>query len=112
MWSPRTALQNIELEMHTTPDDIPEPADLYKNIKHVIVFDDIDRNQEPAAKYFTKSRSANCNRIYLSQNYTHLPLHTIRTNTNFMLFFKFSPMVAEQLFINLASVDVTLKEFK
>jgi len=45
-----------------------------------MIFDDImtDKNQDPASNYFT--RTANCDSIYLSQNYTKLPLHTIRSN--------------------------------
>jgi len=38
-----------------------------------------DKNQDPAANYFTRERTANCDSIYLSQNYTKLPLHTVRS---------------------------------
>jgi len=79
-----------------------------------MVFDDImtDKKQTAAEGYYTRGRSCNCDSIYLSQNYTHLPLHTIRTNANFMIFFKSSPLVIEQLFRNFASVDMTYNEFK
>ena len=48
----------------------------------------------------------------LAQNYTHLPLHTVRSNSNFMIFFQVSPIVLLQLFVNFASVDMTKKEFE
>jgi len=53
-----------------------------------MVFDDImtDRNQDPASSYFTRGRTANCDSIYLSQNYTKLPLHTVRSNSSIMIF--------------------------
>jgi len=78
-----------------------------------MVFDDImsDKCQDPASNYFTRGRTANCDSIYLSQNYTKLPLHTVRSNSN-IIFFKSSPLVVEQLFRNYASVDMELKEFK
>jgi len=61
---------NLEAEFHNSSDAIPDPADLNKSIKHLMIFDDImtDKNQDPAANYFTRGRSANCDCIYLSQN--------------------------------------------
>jgi len=58
---------SIEAEFYTSADAIPDPADLDKSIKNLMIFDDImtDRNQDPASNYFT---TANCHSIYLSQN--------------------------------------------
>jgi len=79
-----------------------------------MIFDDemTDRDQDPASNYFTRGRTANCENIYLSQNYSKLPLHAVRSNSNIMIFFKSSPSVVNQLFMNYASVDMELKEFK
>jgi len=55
---------------------------------------------------------ANCDSIYLSQNYTRLPLHTVRSNSNIMICFKSSPLVVNQLFLNYTSVDMSITEFK
>ena len=81
----------IEYEFHETNNNIPNPQELDKTTNNLIIFDDImtDRNQEPAANYYTRGRPANCDSIYLSQNYTHLPLHTVRSNSNFMIFLKY-----------------------
>jgi len=57
-------------------------------------------------------RTANCDSIYLSQNYTKLPLHTVRSNSNIMIFFKSSPLVVDQLFRNYASVDCHVTKFR
>jgi hypothetical protein len=104
---------NIDSEFHDSSDEIPDPKDLDKNIRNLIVFDDVmcDKKQTLAESYYTRGRSANCDCIYLSQNYTHLPLHTIRSNSNFMVFFKSSPLVVEQLHRNFASVDMNIKQF-
>jgi len=101
-------------EFHNSSDAIPDPADLDKSIKTLMIFYDImtDKIQDPASNYFTRGRTANCDSIYLSQNYTKLPLHTVRSYSNIMIFFKSSPLVVEQLFINYASVDMTMTEFK
>jgi len=104
----------LEAEFHNSADAIPDPADLDKSIKNLMVFDDImtDKCQDPASIYFTRGRTANCDSIYLSQNYTKLPLHTVRSNSNIMIFFKSSPLVVNQLFMNYASVDMTKTEIK
>ena len=88
---------NIEAEFHESPENIPDPSCINRDIRNLIVFDDVmtDKKQTPAENYYTRGRSANCDCIYSSQNYTHLPLHTIRSNANFMIFFKSSPMVVE-----------------
>lgn len=105
---------DIESEFHNTSDNIPDPQDLDRSIRNLIVFDDImtEKKQTSAENYYTRSRSANCDCIYLSQNFTILPLYTIRSNSNFMIFFKSSAIVVEQLFRNFASVDMNLKQFK
>lgn len=99
---------SIECEFSEDPSNIPDPKDIDKSIRNLIIFDDImtDRKQTTAENYYTRGRSANCDCIYLSQNYTHLPLHTIRSNANFMIFFKSSPMVVEQLYRNFSSIDM------
>jgi len=80
----------LEAEFHISPDEIPDPADLNKTISNLMVFDDImsDKNQDLASNYFTRGRSANGGSIYLSQNYTRFSLHTVRSNSNIMIFFK------------------------
>ena len=104
----------IEAEFYSSPDDIPDPSELDKAVRNLMVFDDImtDKKQTTAENYYTRGRSCNCDSIYLSQNYTHLPLHTISANANLMVFFKSSALVVDQLFKNFASVDMSSDEFK
>ena len=79
-----------------------------------MVFDDVmtDKKQTIEESYYTRSRTANCDCIYLSQNYTTLPLHTIRSNANFMVFFKSSPTVVDQLYRTFSSVDMDLDSWR
>ena len=71
----------IEAEFYSPPSDIPDPSELDKSLRNLMVFDDIvtNKKQTAAEGYYTRGRSCNCDSIYLSQNYTHLPLHTVRT---------------------------------
>lgn len=105
---------NITAEFYSTADDIPDPGELDMSVRNLMVFDDImtDRKQTTAEAYYTRGRSCNCDSIYLSQNYIHLPLHTIRSNANFMIFFKLSPADVDVLFRKFASVDMDISKFR
>jgi hypothetical protein len=72
----------------------------------------MDNKQTTAEKYYTQSRSANCDCIYLSQNYTKLPLHCFRSNTNFLIFFKSANRVVEQLHKDFWGIDMIIKNFR
>lgn len=105
---------HIDAEFSDKSDNIPDPCQLDRSQRTLIVFDDImtDRSQKTPEAYYTRSRSANCDCIYLTQNYTHLPLHTIRSNSNFMIFFKSLQQVVEQLHRAFSSVDMDYPTFK
>jgi len=105
---------SIEAEFYDTNNKIPDPSELDRSQRTLFVFDDImtDRSQKTPEDYYTRSRSANCDCIYLSQNYTHLPLHTIRSNSNFMIFFKSPQQVVEQIHRSFSSVDMDYQTFK
>ena len=104
----------ITAEFYKNESNIPTIDELDKDIRKLIVFDDImmNRKQSTAESYYTRGRSAGCDSIYLSQNYTRLPLHSIRSNANFQIFFKSSEDVVRQLYKEFASVDMPLQEFK
>jgi len=70
-----------------------------------------DRSQKTPEAYYKRSMSANFDCIYLSQNYTHLPLHTM-SNSNFMIFFKSPQQVVEQLHRAFSSLDMDYPTFK
>jgi hypothetical protein len=93
-------------EFHDSPDAVPDPAALNRSIKNIMLFDDImTENQKSPEKYFTRGRSAHCDSIYISQNYTRLKLSTIRSNSNFLVFFESSPYVVEHLYRTYYSAD-------
>ena len=99
---------NITCEFYESPDDIPDPKDFDKEDKNLIIFDDImtDRNQSAPGAFFTRSRHNNIDCIYISQNYYHLPTHTIRSNSNFLILFNLDPVDTDHLYRDSgASVD-------
>ena len=103
----------ITAEFYDSAADVPDPTKLDKTKRNLMVFDDImtDKSQTTPENYYTRGRTCNCDSIYLSQNYIKLPLHTIRSNSNLMVFFKLSPQDRNQLFLKFASIDMEKPKF-
>jgi hypothetical protein len=79
---------DIKIEYFDNNTDIPDPSELNKNKRNLIIFDDIMlEKQNKFENYYTRGRHNNIDCFYISQNYTKLPRHTIRENSN--LFFLF-----------------------
>jgi len=71
--------------------EIPDPSNLDRNKKNLIVFEDCKSLNEmlPVIKnYFTRGRQSSCNVIFLSQGYFSLKSDDIRENSNFLILFK------------------------
>ena len=91
---------DISCEFFTNANDIPDPKEFNIGDKNLIIFDDImtDKNQSAPGAFFTRSRHNNIDCIYISQNYYHLPRHTIRSNSNFLILFKLDPLDTDNLY--------------
>src|SRR5437867_389885 len=79
---------------------IPDPQEIDKNDKNLIIFDDImcDKKQSAAESFYTRARHNNIDCFYIAQNFYKLPRQTIRANANFMVFFKLSKKDVDNIF--------------
>ena len=104
---------DIKIECFKSASDVPDPTELDSRKRNLMVFDDImnERSQKTPEDYYTRGRTCNCDSIYLSQNYIKLPLHTIRSNSNLVVFFKLSPQDRNQIFQKFAAMDMSKPEF-
>ena len=96
-----------DIQVHTYGDEVgknkllPQPDDLEKGRKHLIVFDDcMTGPQKQIENYFTRGRHNNCNVIYIAQNWFELPNKTIRGNCNLILLFPTIPQDRLKRFYN------------
>ena len=48
--------------------DLPSPDQLPKDLKKLIIFDDVKAREPAINEYFCRGRHNNCNMIYLNQN--------------------------------------------
>lgn len=101
-------------EFHNSAEEVPDPSELDTSIRNLMIFDDLmDRSQKIQTAYFTRGRHGNCSSIYILQNYTAADLRTVRSNANFLIFFKSSPYVVEHLYRTYYSADnPSIKAFK
>ena len=93
--------------------ELPDPKEIDISNNNLVIFDDlIDEKQSQLSKYFTRGRHNNINTIYISQSYFHLPRKTIRNNSNFLILFKLPMKDVENIYQDLVSADMIIKEFK
>jgi len=106
---------DITCDFYENFSDVPDPTELDMSVRNLMIFDDImtdNKSLRIAANYFTRSRSANCDCIFLAQSYKLLPLQEIRTNANFMIFFKSGSNVIRQLNQIYTNFDMEINELK
>ena len=60
--------------------DLPSPDKLPKDLKKLMIFDDVRAKEPVINEYFCKGRHNNCNLIYLNQNLFSLDRQSVREN--------------------------------
>ena len=92
---------------------IPDPSDLDKNEKNLLILDDcILGPQNKAEAYYTRGRHSNCDTFYISQNYFRLPRRSVRENANFFIIFPQDNKNLSHLHADHCSGDMNLNEFR
>ena len=67
--------------------DLPSPDKLPKDLKKLMIFDDVRAKEPIINEYFCRGRHNNCNMMYLNQNLFSLDRQSVRENCNpFILF--------------------------
>jgi len=105
----------IEVFFTSESSDIPDPKDLDKNYKNLIVFDDIMENkcQNIPQSYYTRGRHSNVDCIYISQNYFKLDRQSIRSNTNLFILFQLPGKDIKHIWEDHVAQDMkTFQEFE
>lgn len=104
---------DIKVEYFEEAEDVPDPRDLDKNDKNLLIFDDlILSKQNKIEDYYTRGRHSNVDCIYLSQNYFKLPRQTIRENANLFILFPQDLKNINHIFNDHVSSDMEKDEFR
>ena len=79
---------DINCQFFESSDDVPDPRDLDREKKNLMIFDDLQlEKQNKCETYYIRGRHSNVDCFYLAQNYFKLPRQTIRENANFICLF-------------------------
>ena len=92
--------------------DLPSLDKLPKDLKKLMIFDDVGAKEPVINEYFCRGRHNNCNLIYLNQNLFSLDRQSVRENCNlFILFEQRGKVLASiyQDFIN--NVELSYNDF-
>ena len=66
--------------------DLPSPDKLPKDLKKLMIFDDVRAKEPVINEYYCRGRHNNCNMIYLNQNLFSLDRQIVRENCNLFIF--------------------------
>jgi len=103
---------NLIVESYTDSNNIPDPNELNKIHKNLIVFDDVMlEKQNKCEAYYTRGRHNNVDCFYISQNYFKLPRQTIRENSNLFILFPQDNLTLDNFHRDHCS-DINRKDFK
>jgi hypothetical protein len=102
----------IIVDSYTDSNNIPDPSELNKNHKNLIVFDDIMlEKQNKCEAYYTRGRHNNVDCFYIAQNYFKLPRQTIRENSNLFILFPQDSITLDNIHRDHCS-DINKEAFK
>ena len=68
--------------------DLPAPDKLPKDLRKLMIFDDVRAKEPVINEYFCRGGHYNCNMIYLNQNLFSLDRQGVRENCNLFLLFE------------------------
>lgn len=104
---------DIQCEFFENASDVPDPKDLDKSRKNLMIFDDLQlEKQNTCEKYYVRGRHSNVDCFYLAQNYFKLPRQTIRENANFICLFPQDLKNISHIYNDHVSTDLSKDEFK
>ena len=68
--------------------DLPSPDQLPKDLKKLVIFDDVRAKEPVINEYFCRGRHNNCNMIYLNQNLFTIDRQSVREICNLFILFE------------------------
>ena len=77
-----------DVEFYNDIKGLPSPDQLPKDLKKLMIFDDVRAKEPVISEYFCRGRHKNCNMIYLNQNQFTIDIQSVRENFNLYIFFE------------------------
>ena len=77
-----------DVEFFKDIKDLSSPDKLPKDLKKLMIFDDVRAKEPVINEYFCRGRHNNCNMIYLNKNLFSLVRQSVRENCNLFILFE------------------------
>ena len=91
---------------------LPSPDKLPKNLKKLMIFDDVRAKEPVINEYFCRGRHNNCNMIYLNQNLFSLDRQSVRENCILFISFEQRGKVIASIYQDFFNnVELSYKDF-
>jgi hypothetical protein len=104
---------DIQCKFYESSEDVPDPKDLDKTKKYLMIFDDLQlEKQSICQKYYIKGSHSNVACFYLAQNYFRLPRKTIREKVNFICLFPQDLQNVKHIYNDHVSSNMPKEEFR
>ena len=104
--------RKADVEFIKDMKDLPSPDKLPKDLKKLMIFDDVRAREPVISENFCRGRHNNCNMIYLNQNLFTIDRRSVRENCNLFILFeqKFKVLISiYQNFFN--NVEISYNDF-
>ena len=104
---------NDIIKFYSPEDTIMNPSELDPNKTHIVIFDDVQGEQQKVmTDYFCRGRHNNINVFYLCQSFHKLKKHGIRQNANIFALFRQDRKTLKYFYDTEISSDMSFDEFK
>ena len=91
--------------------DSPSPNQLPKDLKKLMIFDDVRAKEPIINEYFCRGRHNNCNMIYLNQNLFTIDRPSVRKNCNLFILFEQRGKVLTSIYQDFNNVEFSYNNF-
>lgn len=101
------------IKFYGPEDTVRNPSELDPNKTHVVIFDDVqEENQKIMTDYFCRGRHNNINIFYLCQSIHRLKKHGIRQNANIFILFRQDEKTLKYFYETEICSDMEFHEFE
>ena len=88
--------------------DLPSPDKLPKDLKKLMIFDDVRAKEPVINEYFCRGRHNNCNMVYPYQNLFSLDRQSVRENCNLFILFEHRGRILASIYIKISLIMLNL----
>ena len=92
--------------------NLPSPDQLPKDLRKLMILDDVRAKETVINEFFCRGRHNNCNMIYLNQNLFTIDIQSVRENCNIFILFEERGRVLKSMYQGFSNnVELSYNDF-